>query len=100
MVITACRETGESRLRCPSTTGNGPDDEKGFFPRCNCVGQWGIRRLEGIVFLASEKTQERTTLLRDVIADGAVQHRILRLESVEHRALRNRALDVQLDLGA
>jgi len=35
--------------------------------------------------------------VRDMIADGASQHRVLRLEGVEHRALGDRTLDVKLN---
>src|SRR5712692_5097469 len=79
--------------------GNGPDDEKGLCTCCDRIRQRSIRRLEGIVFLAGEEAQERTALLRDVIADGTAQHRILRFEGVEHRALGDRTLNVQLHLG-
>src|ERR1700687_374672 len=80
--------------------GNRPEDEKGLFPRCDGVRKWGVRRLEGIVLLASEEAQERTALLGDMIADRAAQHRILGLEGVEHRTLRDGTLDVELHLGA
>src|SRR6267378_4499656 len=73
----------QSRFR-PLPAGDGPDDEKGFFSRCDGVGKRGIRRLKGIVFLAGEEAQERTALLGDVVADGPAQHRILDLEGVEH----------------
>src|SRR5258708_3741486 len=84
----------------PLPSGNGPYDEKGLFPRCDCVGKRSVRRLEGIVFLAGEETQERTALLRDVVADRAAQHWILGLEGVEDRALRDRTLDAELHLAA
>jgi hypothetical protein len=52
------------------------------------------------VLRASEESQERTALLRDVIANRSSQHRIAGLERVEHRALRDRALDLQLYVAA
>src|SRR5947208_16399615 len=76
---------------------DGPDDEKGFCTRCDRLGQRRIGRLKGIIFLASEEPQERATFLRDMIADRAAQHRILRLQGVEHRPLRDRTFDVDLD---
>src|SRR5438552_3111907 len=79
---------------------DGPDDEKGFCTRCDRLGQRRIGRLKGIIFLASEEPQERTTFLRDMIADRAAQHRILRLEGVEHRPLRDRTFHVDLHFGA
>ena len=48
--------------------------------------------------LAGEEPQERPALLRDVVADRPAQHRIAGLERVEDRALRGRALDVELHL--
>jgi hypothetical protein len=56
--------------------------------------------MKGIVFLAREEAQERTALLRDVIADGAAKHGILRFECVKYRALSDRTIHVDLDLGA
>src|SRR5260370_817756 len=38
----------------------------------------------------------RTAPLRDVVEDRAAQHRILGVEGVEHRALRDRTLDEEL----
>src|SRR5437899_1143879 len=40
----------------------------------------------------------RTTPVRDVVADRPVEHRIPCFERVEHRALRNLILDVELHL--
>jgi len=73
-------------------------DEEGLCPRGNCFGKWGIWRRMGQVRLAGEETQERTALLRDVIADRAAQHWIACLERVEHRTLGGLTLDVDLDL--
>src|SRR5947209_11628322 len=58
----------------PLAAGNGPDDDKRLLPRRDRVGQWGVRRLMGQVLLAGEEAQERTALLRNVVADGAAQH--------------------------
>src|SRR6267143_1593084 len=87
----------QSRFR-PLPAGDGPNDEKGLFSRCDGVGKRGIRRLKGIVFLAGEEAQERTALLRDVVADGAAQHRILCFECIEDGALRDGTFDVELHL--
>src|SRR5260370_42318598 len=95
IVSSVCRRRGvnqpeSTRLRRDKSglaAGDGPDDEKGLFPRCDGIGKRGIRRLKRIVFLAGEEPQERTALLRDMIADRAAQHRILGLEGVEPRAL-------------
>ena len=52
------------------------------------------------ILRASEESQERAALLRDVIANRASQHRIPRLQRVEDRALRDGALDLQLYVAA
>src|SRR5437899_4322220 len=54
----------------------------------------------GEVLLAGEEPQERSALLRDLIADRAAQHRVAGLECVEDRALRGLTLDVELHLAA
>ncbi len=55
------------------------------------VGQRRVRRLVRQVLRASEEAQERPALRSDVVADRAAQHRIPRLERVEHRRPRERA---------
>src|SRR5258708_20537350 len=77
---------------------NGPDDGKGFCTRRDGVGQRGVRRLVGKIFLARKESQERPALLCDMIADGPAQHGIAGLECVKHRALRDRPLDLKLQL--
>lgn len=54
----------------------------------------------GEIFLAGEEAQKSTPLLRDLIADRAPQHGIARLQCIEHRALRDRSLDLELHLTA
>src|SRR5579859_3080223 len=54
----------------------------------------------GEILLTGEEAQEGATLLRIVVTDRAAQHGISRLEGVEDRALRHRALDFELDLAA
>jgi hypothetical protein len=54
----------------------------------------------GEIFLAGEESQERPALLRAVIANRAAQHGIARFQRVEHRSLRDRALDLYFDLTA
>ena len=77
-----------------------PDDQKRLRARRDRVGQRRVRRLVRQILLAGEEPHERPALLRDVIADRAAQHRIAGLERVEDRALRDRALDVELHLAA
>src|SRR5262245_4777471 len=50
------------------------------------------------VLLAGKESHERPALPGGVVADGPAQHRIGRLERVEHGARGGRALDVQLHL--
>jgi len=84
----------------PSTPGNGPKDDKGLRPGCDRIGQWVVRGLMGQILLAGEEPQKRPALVRDVIADGAAQHGIAGLKRIEHRALRDRTRDVELDFAA
>ena len=80
---------------CLLAAGDGPDNQEGFFPRRNRLGQRGVRRLVGEIFFAGEKAQERSPLLRAVLADSATQHRITGLECVEDGALGDRAVYFQ-----
>ena len=52
------------------------------------------------VFLAGEEAQERPTLLRDMIANRATQHRITSLECVEDRSQSHLAFDFDFDVAA
>jgi hypothetical protein len=54
----------------------------------------------GQVLLAGEESQERTALLRVMVADGTAQHGIAGLERVERRALRGGAFDFERHLAA
>jgi hypothetical protein len=49
------------------------------------------------IFLAGEEAQECAPLLGDVIADRALQHRVCRLDRIEHRALRHRTFHFNFD---
>jgi len=49
------------------------------------------------IFLASEEAQKRPPLLRNLIANGAAQHRIAGLKRVKHRPLRDRTVDLKLN---
>jgi len=80
----------------PLSPGNCSYDEQRFRSRRNGVGQRRIRRLMRKVLRASEKSQERAPLLRDVIANRSLQHRIAGFERIEHCALRHGPLDFQL----
>ena len=79
-----------------SPTGDGPDDDERLFPGRDGVGERGVGRFVGEILFAGEEAQKRPALLRDLVADGAAQHGIPGLESVKHRALRDRSFDVEL----
>jgi hypothetical protein len=82
------------------TSGDRSDNEKRLLPRRNLVGQRRIRRFVRQIFLASEETQKRSPLLRDLIPDRPAQHRITSLKRVKHRALRDRTFDFKRDFAA
>ena len=68
----------------------------GSLPLMTSARQGRVGRLVGQVFFAGKEAQKRPPLLRDMVADGAAQHGIARLESVEDRAQRRLALDFEL----
>jgi len=82
------------------SSGDGSDDEKGFFTGSDCVWQRGVRRFVGYVFRAGKKPQVRPALLRDVVADRSQQHGVSGLERVEDGALRDLTLDVKVHVAA
>ena len=50
------------------------------------------------VLFAGEEAQEGAALLRVVVADGSAQHGIAGLKRIQHRTLRDRALDFERPL--
>ena len=62
------------------------------------VGQRVVRLVVRHVLLARKEPHERPAALRRVIAHGAAEHRVARLEGVQDRALRDFARDVERDL--
>src|ERR1700680_4651429 len=50
------------------------------------------------ILLAGEEPHKRAPLLRNLIAQGAAQHRIAGLKRIEHRSLRDRAVNLELHL--
>src|SRR5207245_9861478 len=62
------------------------------------AGQVGILQVVGQILLAGEEPYERSSLLRDVVADRAAQHRIGGLERVKDRALRRLTVKVERHL--
>ena len=80
--------------------GNGPDNDERLLPGRDRVGQWGIRRLMGQIFLAGEEAQEWPALLRDLVADRPAQHGIAGFERVEDRPQRDRAVEFKFYFAA
>src|SRR5438309_9908312 len=93
----AARSTGRGPPS-RSAARNGADDEKRLRPRRDRIGEGGVGRLVGQVPLAGKESQERPSLLGDVVPDRAAQHGIAGLERVEHRAPRDLAGDVERHL--
>src|SRR5688572_19006392 len=80
--------------------GERPDDQEGFGATHHGLRQWGIGRVVRQVLLARIEAHERPAPERGLVADRAAQHRVTRLERIEHRALRHRTGHVDLDLSA
>jgi hypothetical protein len=81
-------------------SGNRPNNEKWFFAARDRFRQWSVWRLVRQVFFAGEKTQKCPTLLRAMITDGPLKHRITRFERIEHGTCGDRRLDFELYLDA
>jgi len=79
------------------SAGDGADDQEGFFAGGDGGGERGVGRIVGEIFLAGEEAEEGATLLRDVVADGALQDRIAGFEGVEDGADRDGAFDFERD---
>ncbi len=67
-----------------------------FFPNRRRL----VRQFVRAILSARKEPHERAALLRDLITNGPAQHGIARFERVEHRALRGRAVNGQIQLGA
>src|SRR5262249_13857604 len=80
------------------SAGNGPDDPVGLRPRGDRLGERGVRRLMGQVLGTGEEPQHRPALPGDVVADRAAEHRIAGLQRGGDPALRDRAVEGELDL--
>src|SRR5260370_22193852 len=80
------------------TAGDRPHDEKGLRARRDRVGERGIGRVVGQVPLACKESQDRPSLLGDVVANRAAQHWIAGLERVQERTPTDPARDVERHL--
>ena len=74
-----------------------PMIREGFPALRDGIGQGSIRRFVGEILFASEEADERPALQGAVIANGAAEHRIARLQGIQNGALGNWALDFKLD---
>lgn len=79
------------------TTGDGADDQEGFFSGGDGGGERGVGRIVRQIFLAGEEAEEWAALLRDVVADGALQDGVAGFEGVEDGADRDGAFDFERD---
>src|SRR2546427_2579455 len=73
----------------------GCQDHQRLRSRGDRVRQGRVSRLERDILLTGEVPQEGPALLRDVIADRPLEHRIPGLQRVEDRAQRGRPLDCE-----
>ena len=63
----------------------------GSLPATTADGQRSFSGFVRIIFFAGKKSHERAALMRHMISNRPAQHRILRLERVEHREQRRLA---------
>ena len=90
-VLTRTQRTNDS------AAGDGADDHEWFDARRDCGRERRVGRLMRDVFVAGEESQERSPLLRAVIANRAAEHWVASFERVENRSLRRRTFDGDLD---
>jgi len=68
-----------------SSTRDRTDHAQGVCPRAHSVGEPCVRRVVREVSSAREETDKGTPTFRPVVADRAPQHRVARLQGVQHR---------------
>ena len=81
-----------------SSTGDGAEDDVGFFAFGDFFGERSVGGLVGEIFLAGEEADQGTALFGGLVADGAAEHGIFVFEGVQDRALGDRRGNIQLDL--
>ena len=79
---------------------DGTDNEQRLVAGGDRLRQGGIGRFLGKVFRTRKESHEGAALPRDVIANCAAQHRITRFNCVDHRANRDRAAHLKMNLAA
>src|SRR5690606_13000352 len=82
------------------SSGQRADDQERFGAACHRLGQFRLGPIVRQILLAGEEPHERTPLACRVVAYGAAEHRVLRLERVEHRRPRRAAADLDRHLAA
>ncbi|MBI4500725.1 MAG: hypothetical protein HY700_06140 [Gemmatimonadetes bacterium] len=82
----------------PLPAGNSSHNHEGFRSRYHRLRERRLGIFVGKILFASKETQERPTLLGDVVTDRPAKHGIPGFESIEDRALRGPALDVEFHL--
>src|SRR5262249_44736721 len=81
-----------------STSSDRTKDQERFFAFCDGGRKRCVWRLQRKVFLAAKEAQEWPALARVVIADGAGEHRIARLQGIEDGRNGNRWSDAEYDV--
>lgn len=90
---------GRKPVVTTSSAGYRTDHHEGVGSGAHGVGERGVRGFVREVTPACEETYERSSPVRSVVADRAPQHRVTRLQSVQHRVDRHRLYDFEFYLG-
>src|SRR6185503_1539940 len=80
------------------TPGDCADDVERLRTRRDCGRQRCVSRLVRHILTTRKEPQQRTTLARNMIANGPTQHRITSLERVEDRASCHFAVNLKLHI--
>src|SRR5438309_302169 len=75
-------------------------DQVWLAPGGDLRGQRIVGRIFRAILLARVEPEQRPPLLGGRITDGSLQHRVLRFERIEHRALSDLSIDAQFHLFA
>src|SRR5690242_7296534 len=94
--VGAIRSAGRPSL----AAGHGTDHQKWLRAGSDGARQWRVRWVMRQVLLTRKEPDKWSALVRPFITHGAAQHRIALLERIEDRALRHRAVELQLNFTA
>src|SRR5689334_14374936 len=89
---------GPTGFRQASAPRHGPDDQVGLDSGGHGLRQGGIHRFMREVLLAGEEPDEGPALAGDLVADGALEHRVGRFQRVQHGAAGGRPVHRERDL--